>query len=60
MGKEFDNEAVWQTVETKQLLVNEFNVAMAIGDYKKPNDLLEVLHSLARKKDKTLDDVMVM
>ena len=62
MEEEYDEieEAIWQAAE-------ELEVAMAVGDYKKANELLNFLTGTKKaaeeaketKKDKSLEDIMV-
>lgn len=45
-------ELVWKKVE-------EFNEAMAIGNFKRANELLDLFFLGFTEKDKSLEDVMV-
>lgn len=47
------------TENTLEVTMEAISVAMAIGDYKKTNELLDILTSKKNKKNKSLEDNMV-
>lgn len=47
------------TENTLEVTMEAINVAMAIGDYKKTNELLDILTSKKNKKNKMLEDNMI-
>lgn len=54
MSEEYDNE-----IEVVIALQEELNEAMRVGNYKKPNSLLDMLCPDAKEKNKPLEDSMI-